>query len=555
MTIVTIILEMFGALGLFLYGMKVLSDGIQRAAGDRLKGALNQMTRSPLAAVLTGLGVTTLIQSSSATTVMVVSFVNAGLLSLVQAVGVIMGANIGTTVTAWIVSLIGFKFKITALAVPMVGVGFFLSTYLRTKNKSVRNYGEALIGFGLLFIGLDYLSHSLPAPTPDVLGFLSKVSGMGILSVLVSVFVGTGLTVLVHSSSAATAIVITLAVEGVVDFRMAAGLVLGCNIGTTIDAFLASLTATKVHARRAAWAHILFNVAGTIWAVVLFNPFLRLVDLLTPGGTDSNIATHIAMLHTIFNLTNTLILFPFIRQFSALLERLVKERPGEAAAPERLRYVAGPIMDSPELNLLYAQKEIADMAALAKKMFVRFRDIIKSPPEDFSGEIEAFTNMEERADQMREELAGFILECVSHEMGDRSRKDLAASLRIVDDLENMTDDSLSLLHLLNRGRKRKILAGSQPVEELGPYTLLVENFLGFVVENMNKHISAEQLALAAEYEDKIDDLRSSLKKSARKRLKAGADVKAELMYIDIVRHIEKIGDHAYGIAHALREMR
>ncbi len=554
MTAITLTLEMTGALGLFLYGMKVLSDGIQRAAGDRLKGALNQMTRSPLAAILTGLGVTTLIQSSSATTVMVVSFVNAGLLTLTQSVGVIMGANIGTTVTAWIVSLIGFKFKITLLAVPMVGVGFFLATYLKTRYHTLRSYGDAIIGFGILFIGLDFLSHTLPPPSPDILRFLADFSDLGVLSVLLSVLAGTVFTILVHSSSASTAIVITLAVEGVLDYRMAAGLVLGCNIGTTIDAFLASLAA-RVHARRAAWAHILFNVAGTVWAVLLFDPFLGLVDFLTPGGTEGNVATHIAMLHTVFNVGNTLLLFPFVRQFAALLERLVRERPGEAAAPERLRYVAGPIMDSPEMNLVYAQKEIADMAALARDMFVRFRGILKSPTEDLEREIEAVAAMEDRADQMREELTGFILECVSHEMGERARKDLAASLRIVDDLENITDDSLSLVHLMDRGRKRRLPTEALKLEELGPYTLLVENFLGFVVANMNKHISEEQLARALEYEDRIDELRTSLKKSARKRLKAGADVKLELLYIDLVRHVEKIGDHAYGIARALREMR
>jgi len=554
MTIVTIILEMIGALGLFLYGMKVLSDGIQRAAGDRLRGALNHMTRSPMAAVLTGLTVTSAIQSSGATTVMVISFVNAGLLSLTQAVGVIMGANIGTTVTAWIVSLIGFNFKISSLALPLVGVGFFLATYLKTKNKSLRNYGESLIGFGILFIGLDFLSHTISFQNSEILGFLSRFTDIGFLSLLISVAAGMVFTILIHSSSATTAIVITMALKGVLDFRMAAGLVLGSNIGSTIDAFLASLNA-KVNARRTAWAHILFNVAGVVWAILLFNPFLRLVRIITPGGANASITIQIAMLHTIFNLTNTLLLFPFIRQFTSLLERLVKERPGEEGAPERLRYVAGPIMDSPELNLLYAQKEISNMAALAKKMFVRFREIAKSPPEDFPREIEDFSRMEDRADQMREELSGFILECASHEMGERSRQDLAASLRIVDDLENITDDSLSLLHLLNRGKIRRLPTRDLKLEELGPYTLLVENFLGFVVENMNKHISAEQLAQAAEYENKIDELRSTLKKSARKRLKAGADVKMELMYIDIVRHIEKIGDHAYGVAHALREMR
>ena len=554
MNIIGLIFELVGALGLFLYGMKVLSDGIQRSAGDRLKGALNQMTRSPMAAVLTGLGVTSLVQSSSATTVMVVTFVNAGLLTLIQAVGVIMGANIGTTVTAWIVSLVGFQFKITLLAVPLVGVGFFLSTYLKTRNKSLRSYGDALIGFGILFIGLDFLSHTLPRPSPEVLHFLARFSGLGLISVLVSVLVGAVLTVLIHSSSASTAIVITLALEGVVDFRMAAGLVLGCNIGTTIDAFLASLTA-RVHARQAAWAHILFNVAGTVWAVLLFSPFLRLVEFLTPGGAQANVATRIAMLHTVFNVTNTLLLLPFLRPFTALLERLVRERPEKAGIPERLRYVAGSLMDSPEMNLMYAQKEISDMAALARDMFMRFRAVLKSPPADLDTEIEAMAASEDRADQMREELTAFILECVSREMGERARRDLSASLRIVDDLESITDDSLSLLHLMDRGRKRKLSTDTLKLEELGPYTLLVENFLGFVVANMNKHISAEQLSQALEYEDRIDDLRSTLKKSARRRLKAGADVKLELLYIDLVRHVEKIGDHAYGIANALREMR
>ncbi|PKL26054.1 MAG: phosphate:sodium symporter [Spirochaetae bacterium HGW-Spirochaetae-3] len=550
MNIVMILVELVGSLGLFLYGMKILSEGIQRAAGDGLKRTLNLMTGTTFKALLTGIAVTGLIQSSSATTVMVVSFVNAGLLTVVQAAGVIFGANIGTTVTAWIVSLVGFKFKIAALALPMVGAGFLMMMTAKRKSR-VRDYGEAALGFGLLFLGLDFLAHAIPTPSADVVEFLADISHMGVLSILLAAATGTVLTVLVHSSSASTAIVITLAVEGVIGFEMAAGLVLGCNIGTTVDAFLASIGA-KTNARRAAWIHIMFNVLGSLWAIALFKPFLAIVNVLAGGST---IAQHIAMMHTVFNVVNALLFAPFARQLSALVSRIVKDKPGEDDIPQRLEYVAGPLMDSPELNLMRAQKEISDMAGLCGTMFARWRDVLRTKPDDLSVEVERFKSMEEYADQMRDELSRFLLECAGREMGADSQRDVGILLRMVVDLEDITDGCFSLILLLEKAENRGLDLDADEIESLGPYAQLVENSLRFVKDNINRKISDEQLAVASELENSIDDFRSALKKKARKRLQTGANVKAELLYMDIVRHIEKVGDHAYGVAHALRELR
>ena len=546
-------LELAGSLGLFLYGMKILSDGLQRAAGDNLKRALGYMTRNSLSAVLTGVVVTGIIQSSSATTVMVVSFVNAGILSLVQAIGVIMGANIGTTVTAWIVSLIGFKMDIAAMAIPCIGFGFVMSVSSKGKGR-IKDYGEALLGFGLLFLGLKYLSHAIPAPDASTLHFLERLGGHGILSTLAFVAAGTALTVLIHSSSASTAIVITLAVEGVIGFPMAAGVVLGCNIGTTVDALLASI-GTKANARRAAIAHLLFNVLGTVWAVALFGPFLALVDLVTPGEPALAIASHIAMLHTLFNSVNTLLLFPFIGPFSRAIERLVKARPGEEESAAHLAYVTGPLTSSPELNLVAARKEISDMAGLARAMFGRFRQDLKAEPADLAAELDWFRAKESYADQMQEELAKFLLEVTRQNVGDKTQANIQQLLRVVDELESITDACLSLGLVLERRASKGLAFDSGEIEGLAPYTLLADEFLRFVEENAAKSISEEELKVAAEFEQKLDDFRSSLKKKAKKRLKSGADVKTELLFIDLVRHVEKIGDYGLSIAEALREMR
>ena len=547
------VLRILGSLGLFLYGMKIMSDGIQKAAGDRLQRVLNFMTGTRLASVLTGLGVTAIIQSSSATTVMVVSFVNAGLLTLTQSVGVIMGANIGTTVTAWLVSLVGFKMNVSALALPAVGMGFMLMMVVKWGRHDL---GEAILGFGILFLGLDFLTKSMPKVTPEALAFITSVSNLGFLTELIGVAVGMAVTILVHSSSASTAIILTLAYNGMVDFPMAAAMVLGANIGTTIDAFLASL-GTKAVARRAAWVHILFNVIGTVWAVVLFVPFLRFIDWMIPGlPVGAGETTHLAMLHTVFNTINAMLFFPFVNQFAALVTRMVKDDPNDLNAQEyKLLYVSASLQDTPELNIVRAEKEIRDMAGIVENMFERFRTSLgKMETADIEEAVAELRAREEYADKMREELSRFLVECTRQNLNPKSERHVSHLLRIVGDLENMTDDCFALSLTLERSIVKKLHFNKKEVEALTPYVLLVRNFLAFVRAHLGHKLSEDQLADALMLEEKIDEFRDRLKKLARKRLEGGADVKTELLFIDLVRRIERLGDYAFSISEALGDI-
>ncbi|HOX31870.1 MAG TPA: Na/Pi cotransporter family protein [Spirochaetales bacterium] len=557
MQLLAMVFELVGGLAMFMYGMELTSEGIQRAAGDRLQRVVNFMTMNRVVAVLTGALVTILIQSSSATSVMVVSFVNAGLLSLVQAIGVIMGANIGTTLTGWIIAAVGVqKFSIAAIAVPAFGIGFFM-TVMKKRSDSFRSYGQALMGFAMIFLGLGFLSKAIPKPSGEFLYFLQNLSSRGFLSVIAAVLVGAVFTILVNASSATQAIVIALSAQGILDFRMAAAITLGANIGTTFDAFLASISPNaNTNAKRSGWAHILFNVSGSLWVLLVFEPFLALVDLCVPGPiTAASAGAHLAMFHTLFNTANTLVLLPFVRQYAALLERLFKERPEEAEARAKLSYLPIPLMDTPELSLLHARKELGDMAAVARSMFSRFRGDLKACPDDLAAEVEWFRRYETYADEMQEELATFLLEITRQDVREKTQANIAQLLRVVDELENVTDSCMSLSLLLERCDKKGLSLEKAELEAMAPYTLLVEEFLRFVGDQVGGPMDEASLQLAAEFEDRVDAFRKELKKIARKRLKAGADVKTELVFIDMVRHIEKIGDYAYSIAEALREMK
>lgn len=548
------ILQLIGGLALFMYGMECTSDGIQRAAGDRLQRALNFMTRNRVMAVLTGTVVTIAVQSSSATTVMLVSFVNAGLLTLVQGIGVIMGANIGTTLTGWVIAAAGIsKFSIGALAVPVFGVGFFM-TMMKRRSDSFRSYGHALMGFAFIFLGLGFIGSAIPKPSGRVLEFLQGFSGAGYGAIIIAVLVGTVFTILVNASSATLAIVIALAAEGVIDFKIAAALTLGANIGTTFDAFLASIApGASTNARRAAWAHILFNIAGTVWVVAVFDPFLNLVEAVTPGElAPANLGVHIAMLHTLFNTLNTLVLLPFVRQYAGILTHLIKEKPEEIEA--RKIYLPQTLMATPELSLLHARKEISDMAALARGMFDRFRASLMKPPADVEAETEWFTNKERYADQMHLELSRFLLEITRQDLSERTRERVGCKMRIVDELENITDNCLSLAYQLKRRAEKGLIFDPDALAVLEPYGKLVDDFLAMVTDHLHEGMDAVQLGMAKEMEDKVDSFKKHLKKSARKRLDAGADVKSELLYIDVVRQIEKIGDCAYAISGELRSI-
>jgi phosphate:Na+ symporter len=539
-----------------MFGMQLSSDGFQRAAGDRLQHTVNLMTKNSVVAVVTGVIVTILTQSSSATTVMVVSFVNAGLLTLIQAIGVIMGANIGTTLTGWIIAAVGVrKFSIVAIAVPLFGVGYFLSLLKDSKRgEAFKGYGEGLMGFALIFLGLDFMAKAIPDPSPDALLFLHDFAGRGWVAILTCVAVGVVFTMLINASSATIAIVIGLSAKGVITFEMAAAITLGANIGTTFDSFLVSLGA-NINAKRAAWAHILFNVFGTLWVIAVFHPFLALVDWVTPGAiTQETAGAHIAMLHTLFNTANTILLLPFVRQYAAVVSRLIAEKPGaEKEIPKT--YVAPELLLPPELNVVRARKEIADLAELAGNMFSRFRETVSDKKINRIEERERSRSVEEYADSVQDGITRYLLDIAQQDVNERTRLNIAVMLRVVNELESVTDGCFSLAVLLERMEKKDLKLDKDELKRLAPYALLVDDFLRFVRAKIGSPLGEDELAAAADFESRIDGYRDELKKLARKRLKTGAEVRAELLFIDLVRHIEKIGDNAFTIAEALRELK
>ncbi|MDR0730683.1 MAG: Na/Pi cotransporter family protein [Treponema sp.] len=558
-TVIMILLRVTGGLCLFLYGMKVMSDGIQHAAGDRLQHFLNLMTKNRFVGILTGIVVTTLVQSSSAVSVMVVSFVNAGLLSLTQAIGVIMGANIGTTTTAWLVSLVGISIDISALALPVIGIGFFMQV-IKWKRQDL---GEVFMGFGFIFLGLRFLTDALPTLDSAHLEFIRSFSDLGFLSILIGLGVGTGVTLLMHSSAATITLTITMALNDMIGFETAAAMILGANIGTTIDAIMAAIGA-KTAARRTALVHVLFNVVGSLIAVIFIRPLIALVDILTPGqAAGGGIATHLAMFHTVFNVMGTLLFLPFISQFAALVSFLIKDRGEvpEARKTYRLQYVSGTLQNTPELNILRVEKEIRDMAGLASSMFAKISTALQNLYQAGNKEeavdtlVAEMRDKEEFADEMRVELTRFLIECRRPQLSGQSERKIYQLLRIISDLEDMTDDCCGVSLLLERSVKKKLYFKDKEMEALAPYTRLVEDFLAFVREQLGQTITVEQETYAAGLENSIDKYRDKLRKMGRKRIEAGADVKAELLFIDVVRRIEKVGDYCYNIAGALRRGR
>ena len=401
-------LGLLGAVGLFLYGMKVMSEGLQKAAGDRLRNILSAMTRNRFTGTLTGFLITALIQSSSASTVMVVSFVNAGLMSLAQSMAVIMGANVGTTFTAWVIALFGFKVNISAFVLPLIGISIPLLFTKKSRNKSI---GEFLIGFAFLFMGLDMISRYVPdlQSNPEMFAFLERYASMGYLSVLIFLGVGILLTMVIQSSAATFAITLIMCSKGWIDFNLSCALVLGSNIGTTITPILASMSG-NVAAKRTAMGHLLFNLLGTVWVLCLYYPFVNLNVWLTealgqgnpealagfvkhieatqpdiynhlfdnslPEGHDvavkvaslqQSVSIGLSIFHTVFNLINLSIMIWFTKLYVRIVERLVPAKHKEDEEFQ-LKFISGGLMNASELNIAQAEKEIAVYAERVQRM-------------------------------------------------------------------------------------------------------------------------------------------------------------------------------------------
>lgn len=545
---------LLGSLGVFLFGMRVMSEGIQKVAGKKLQSILNYMTANRVAAVFTGFFITALVQSSSATTVMVVSFVNASLLSLTQAIGVIMGANIGTTVTTWIVSIIGFKFKISSIALPIVGVGL---PFMFSKIKQRRDIGEILIGFGLLFLGLMFLKSSVPdiKSNPEILEFLKNYTDLGFLSFVIFIFVGSILTVIVQSSSAAMAITVTMAFMGWIGFETAAAIVLGENIGTTVTAYLASL-GTNVNARRTARAHFLFNTFGVIWMAFIFKYFTQFILRIAPwdSSLQTNLPLNLSLFHTIFNITNTLIFIPFVKPFSKLVIKLVKVKDSDLSEEYKLKYLSTSLQDTGELNIQTAKSELNKMVELVDEMFKMFLEVFHNPKKKMGATVAKVRDMESLSDQMQIEITKYLVECSKEDLSERSVKNLNAIMRIVNELENIGDSCFKLMILTEKKYNKNIQLHKKAMEEFNDFTSLLVESMALYKQRMNEHLEKQVLDLAYKLEVKMNNLRDNLKKAAQHRLQEGSEVKSELLYLDLLKHFEHIGDNNLNIAQALRNV-
>ena len=539
------ILELVGSLGFLLYGMKLMSDGVQQSAGEKLQRALSVLTGNRFMSLLTGLIVTMIIQSSGATTVMVVTFVNAGLMTLTQSVGVIFGANIGTTITAWIVSIFGFNFKISAFAIPVFGLGYFLSIL---KKGAYKNWAEAIMGFGMLFLGLSGLSDVF---TPEQLGWLFKIQGSGVFAILFGFVVGILITALLHSSSAFSAIVITMAYNGLVSWELAAAMTLGSNVGSTIDAILASM-GTSADSRRAALIHVMFNVFGTVLALIFFKPFLEIVMFVTPGRENSNIAIRISMLHTVFKTLSTIIFLPLQNPIVKLTQLIIKDDKETESKTFKLEFTEFLGKESAPTHIIQAEKAIADMTDVVSDMFDKIQiGVTKRNVEFIERYKQESVDSENYVDQMHEQITHYLIKCQSLHITEKQLNHISGMIQIVDELENMSDSCYATLMLIYRSIEKKMKFLQEDMERLLPYLELVRQFLQFIRRNINNQITPEKLELARELEDGIDAFRKDLKKVARKRLEGGADVKSELLYIDVIRRIENIGDNCFNISENL----
>lgn len=549
------ILQGAGALGIFLYGMKLMSEGIQKSSGEKFKTALNYMTINRFTAVITGFLITSIVQSSSATTVMVVSLVNAGLFNLTQAIGVILGANIGTTVTGWIVAVVGFKLNVAAFALPAVAVA---APFLFVSRWGKQHLGEAILGFGLLFLGLSILKDAVPdiKNNPEILEFLKHYTDLGFLSFVIFVTAGSAITIVIQSSSAAMALTLTMAYSGWIDFPTAACLVLGENIGTTVTAYIASLN-SNITARRASRSHTLFNIMGVLWVAIFFAPFLRLAMTIIPDvpGDRTIIATRLALFHTMFNVTNTLLFLPFVHQFSRLVSLIVKPRPGEETQRYRLVYTEIGIRQSPEINILKAELEIKKMAQVKEEAFRVAVEAALAEPKTVRLLAERVNSRDKLIDTMHEEISQFLVHCSRENVPRKSLERLNLLMRITNEIVSISDCCRKLSACAVQKADKKISFDKQGIEQIVTYAELVKKFLDFNRRHLGERLTAVQLQEAEKMEESIDRNRDILKKGAQKRLKSGSShIKTEILYIDILRHIEHVGDHSFEISRALYNM-
>ena len=590
-------LKLIGSLGLFLYGMKIMSEGLQKAAGNKLRTILSSMTKNRFMGVLTGLFITALIQSSSATTVMVVSFVNAGLLNLMQSITVIMGANIGTTVTAWIISFFGFQFSIASICLPLMAISIPLIFSSKNKRKSI---GEFIIGFAFLFWGLDLLKLYMPdlQSNPEMLEFLAKYTDAGFGSVLLFLAVGSVLTVIVQSSSATIAITLIMCSKGWISFELGAAMVLGENIGTTITANLAAIPA-NISAKRAALAHLTFNVFGVIWILFLFYPFINMithfVKSIGPGDpmqltsfinsldaktieaisdSSSNLTPEqlalskqmmglqlstsygLSLFHTIFNLINTFIMIWFVKIIGKIVSFVIKKKDTDEEF--QLKYISsGRLPSTSELSLLQARQEINVYAERTIRMFGQVRELFHEKNEnEFTKRYTRIEKYEKISDRMEVEIAEYLTKVAGGKLSDESKLELQTLLRVVSEIESIGDGCYNIARTILRKNNDTAVYTKEMNDNVDLMFALVEKSINQMIKSFTDHtITDEEMIISLNIENEINNFRNQLKLQNVNDVKEKKyDYPASVTYMDIIVECEKTGDYVINVAEALNEL-
>ena len=555
------VFTLIGALGMFLYGMTLMSEGLQKTAGDKLRSFLAQMTSNRFKRVITGLGVTALVQSSSATTIMVVSFVNAGLLTLGNAIGVIMGANIGTTLTAWVTAL-GFSVDISVFSVPLMALGFILHASKKQKNKSI---GEFVVGFAIMFLGLSFMKSSAGALLSNkdaMLAFFAHFTGFGFWSEMIFLLAGTILTIVLQASSATMAITMLLTTSGLIDFPLACAMVLGENIGTTITANMAAAVG-NTSAKRAARAHTMFNVFGVIWVLIVFRPFLSLVGIvmealgfsnpltvdLTSPDAETSLLYGISMLHTLFNITNTLILIWFTPLIEKIVVWMVKAPKGDEVF--RLKYISGGPLSTAELSLDAAQQEVVHFAEICRNGFSYLRQAVNEQnPEKFEALNEKLIKYEEITDRIEFEIATYVNEVSKNEISEEATQKIKSIYKIVKEMESLGDSGEAIGRILKRKNAHGKAFDKSLLDRLNKMMDLVQKGYDAMVANLrNPELTDISNAVNAEYN--IDECRRHLREEHIVNIESNSyNYLTGVYYIDVLNELEKIGDFLINISEA-----
>ncbi|MCD8183141.1 MAG: Na/Pi cotransporter family protein [Bacteroides sp.] len=552
-------LKLLGSLALFLYGMKIMSEGLQKFAGDRLRTILTAMATNRVTGVLTGILITALIQSSSATTVMVVSFVNAGLLTLSQSIGVIMGANVGTTVTAWIISVFGFKVDIAAFALPLLAIGIPLLFSQKSTRKSI---GEFIFGFAFLFMGLSFLQVYSPdlGKNPEMLAFVQEWTDLGYLSIIIFVLVGAVITMIVQASAATMAITLIMCANGWISFELGAALAMGQNIGTTITANLAALTG-NTQARRAALAHLLFNVFGVVVVLVIFKPFTQgvswfVTEVMYQTDPATRVAFELSAFHTAFNVFNVLLLIWFVKGIERIVCVLLPLK--DTDEEYRLRFISRGLLSTAELSILEARKEIHLFAERTHRMFGMVRDLIHTEKDDdFNKLFSRIEKYENISDSMELEIANYLNQVSEGRLSSESKLQIRAMLREVTEIESIGDSCYNLARTINRKRQTNQDFTDKQYEHIHFMMKLTDDALAqmIVVVERSEHQSID-VNKSFNLENEINNYRNQLKNQNILDVNNKEyDYQMGVYYMDIIAECEKLGDYVVNVVEASSDIK